>query len=262
MFEAGLYQLMKNDSGISTLVSGRIFGGRAPKTVTDSSYPLVVWSMVSTVDLYSIQGASGYRTKRVQIDSYARTYIDSVKVSDAVRALLQNFRGTLPDGTFVESSVLITDQDFIFEPGASGQLFRHMIEVEISYLSTVIPLIGPTVPPLVTLPYDIAVYVPGTFTSGMVCSEINSVRSFSLPTGLAGSIATLDVATTADSVFSITKNGAEIGTISFAAGNTTGILAMASTASFNRGDTFKVLAPLSPDATAAGISLSLLGSRP
>jgi hypothetical protein len=261
MFEAGLYQLMKNDSGVSALVSGRIFGGRAPKTVTDSSYPLIVWSVVSTVDLYSIQGASGYRTKRVQIDSYARTYIDSVKVSDAVRALLQNFRGTLPDGTFVESSVLITDQDFIFEPGASGQLFRHMIEVEISYLSTVIPLIGPTVPPLVTLPYDIAVYVPGTFTSGMVCSEINSVRSFTLPTGLAGSIAKLDVAATDETVFSLTKNTVEIGTISFAASSSTGVFASTSATSFNSGDAFKVLAPVSPDGTAAGLSLSLLGSR-
>jgi hypothetical protein len=137
-----------------------------------------------------------------------------------------------------------------------------MIEAEISYLSTVVPLIGPTVPPTTTLPYDIAVYVPGTFTSGMVCSEINSVRSFSLPAGLSGSIATLDVAATADTVFSIQKNGAEIGTISFAADATAGIFSMASTASFNRGDTLKVIAPLSPDATAVGLSLSLLGSRP
>jgi Protein of unknown function (DUF3168) len=262
MFEAGLYRLMKNDAGISALVGGRIWGGRAPKTVTDSSYPLIVWTIVSTVDLYSIQGASGYRTKRVQIDSYARTYIDSVKVSDAVRALLQNFRGTLPDGTFVESSVLITDQDFTFEPGISGQLFRHLIEVEISYLSAVAPLIGPTVPPTATLPYDIAVYVPGAFTGGMVCSEINSVRSFTLPASLTGSIATLDTAATADTVFSITKNGAEIGTVAFAASSATGVFAMAAAAPFNRGDIFKVIAPLSPDATAAGLSLSLLGSRP
>lgn len=262
MFEAGLYQLMKNDSGISALVSGRIFGGRAPKTVTDSSYPLIVWAVISTVDLYSIQGASGYRTKRVQIDAYAKTYIDSIKVSDAARALLQNFRGTLPDGTFVDSSVLIADQDFTFEPGISGQLFRHMVEVEISYLSAVIPLIGPTVPPTVTFPYDIAIYVPGAFASSMVCSEINSVRSFSLPSGLSGSIATLDVAATADTVFSIARNGLEIGTVSFAAGSAAGVLAMASSASFNRGDIFKVIAPLSPDATAAGLSLSLLGSRP
>jgi hypothetical protein len=136
MFEAGLYQLLKNDAGVSALVAGRIFGGRIPKTATDSTYPCLVWTVVSTLDLYSSQGASGYRTKRVQIDCYALKYIDAVKVTDAVRAALENFQGDLPDGTSVDRSIVTMDQDFLFEPGASGQLFRRMIEIEIAYLES------------------------------------------------------------------------------------------------------------------------------
>lgn len=137
MFEVGLMQLLKNNSDITALVSGRIFAGRIPKNATDSTYPCVVWTIVSTTDDPIIQGSSGFRFKRVQIDTYGHTskggYMATTRVSDVIRRALTGFHGSFPDGTFVDSSVVITDQDFLAEPGVSGELFRRMLEFQIAY---------------------------------------------------------------------------------------------------------------------------------
>jgi hypothetical protein len=130
-------------------------------------------------------------------------------------------------------------------------------------LTKIIPLGGglPAVVPATSMPYDISLYVPGVFTSSQNCAEMNIVRAFTLPGGLGGSIAKLDAAPTSSAVFSIQRNGSQIGTITFGAGATTGTLAMASPAFFNPTDTLRIVAPSSADATAAGLSLSILGSR-
>jgi hypothetical protein len=137
MFEVGLMQLLKNDSGVAALISGRLFGGRVPKDATNSTYPCAVWTVATTVDLYSSDGQSGYRTSRVQFDAYAIKYIDVLNVKEAIKAALQNFKqATLPDGTFVDRMVVIEDRDFETEPGISGQLYRRLLEVEIAYIES------------------------------------------------------------------------------------------------------------------------------
>lgn len=111
------------------------------------------------------------------------------------------------------------------------------------------------------LAYDIAILVTGTFLSLQTCMEVNVVRAFTLPASLTGSIAKLDTAATASTVFSITQNGTSIGSITFAASGTTGTFTFASPVTFAAGDIFRVIAPASPDATAAGLSVTFKGSR-
>ena len=143
MFEVGLIQFLKNNTGIAALVSGRVFAGRIPKNADAATYPCIVWTVASTMDNPIISGTSGFRMKRVQLDCYDRinrvnetghSYVANVRVADAVRSAFQTFlHGTFPDGTKVDSCVIISDQDFPDEPGDSGQLFRRMIEVQIAY---------------------------------------------------------------------------------------------------------------------------------
>jgi hypothetical protein len=137
-FEAGIYKLLKEDATVSSLISGRIFGSRVPKGF--NNYPCLVWQTAATQEPWSIQGASGFRIKRIQFDAYATTYAESVAVADAARAVLKNFRGNLPAddssppvSSFVNGVVILTDMDFPYEPGASGYVFRHMFEAEVQY---------------------------------------------------------------------------------------------------------------------------------
>jgi len=142
--EAGMYQYMKQDPGVSSYVGGRIFGSKLPKDKT--AMPAIVWTVVLTQELGShAHGSSGLRSKRFQIDSYASKYMDSVKTSDAVRALFQNFSGTLPDGSSVNGCIIIRDMDFPYEPGTSGYVYRHLLEIDVIYSEYVTPFIGPNV---------------------------------------------------------------------------------------------------------------------
>ena len=132
--EIGLRNLLVNDSGVSALINSRIWGGLAPLNPT---YPVVVFTVAHTSDLYSIQGASGYRTKRIQFDCYAQKYNDALAVADAVRAVLQSFVGTVNDNAkniSVLSVITISDMDFPFEPGSTDRIFRRMLEFQVTYL--------------------------------------------------------------------------------------------------------------------------------
>lgn len=79
--------------------------------------------------------------------------------------------------------------------------------------------------------------------------------------GLPESYCKALVAATGSTTFSMQKNGVQFGTFNFAGGATTATFTMASSTTFNAGDTFKVVAPAGQDATLADISLNLKGLR-
>ena len=71
--------------------------------------------------------------KRIQFDSYAKAYLDTISISDAIRSSLKAFIGTLPDGTVVNGCIVVSEADFPYEPGTSGFIQRHMMEIDIMY---------------------------------------------------------------------------------------------------------------------------------
>lgn len=113
--------------------------------------------------------------------------------------------------------------------------------------------------------YDIVLYWPAVFPAAQVCLELNVVRPFALSLNLTGSIAQLDIAPSAAMVFNITRTTggvtATIGSINFASGATAGTLTFAAAVTFAAGDKLEVVAPGAADLTAAGLSLTLMGSR-
>lgn len=121
---------------------------------------------------------------------------------------------------------------------------------------------GATALEFVDKPADPMVYVPGAYTNSQVLFKGTPVRPWNFPSGLTGSVANLDVAATASTVFSLQKNGTQFGTITVAASGTTGTLAAGSATSFNgTTDVFSIVGPASADATAAGLSFTLKGVR-
>jgi hypothetical protein len=66
---------------------------------------------------------------------------------------------------------------------------------------------------------------------------------------------------TAQADLDVQKNGASIGTITFAASANTATFAFASEAAFTAGDRLTVLAPGSQDASLADISITFKGTR-
>jgi hypothetical protein len=80
------------------------------------------------------------------------------------------------------------------------------------------------------------------------------------PAGLTGSNCWAEVAADAEAVFSITKNGSEVGTATFAAAGSSATLAMASATAFSAGDILRIVSP-AQDTTLAGLAWSLRAVR-
>lgn len=110
-------------------------------------------------------------------------------------------------------------------------------------------------------PYDIAAYIPGAPAASQVMVRIVAARDFVLPKDLTGSVGQLIDSATSTTAFDIHKNGGSIGTMSFAGAASTATFTFASDVSFESGDILAVIAPASPDATAAGLSFTFAGVR-
>lgn len=79
--------------------------------------------------------------------------------------------------------------------------------------------------------------------------------------GMSAGVAEARVASTGTAAYSIQKNDVEIGTITFSAGNVTGVFSLPSNTTFVPGDRLSVVAPNPRDATLSGVVMSLVGSR-
>ena len=112
-----------------------------------------------------------------------------------------------------------------------------------------------------TSPYDIAGYLPGQLSAGQVLFRIEMVRSVILPVGLTGSRAVCQVAPTSPVTLTLKQNGNTIGTISFAASATTASFSFAGQVVLAAGDVFELDAPAPADASFAGPSYTITGTR-
>ncbi|RUW41532.1 hypothetical protein EOA37_09735 [Mesorhizobium sp. M2A.F.Ca.ET.015.02.1.1] len=107
---------------------------------------------------------------------------------------------------------------------------------------------------------EFSFFFASTFLANELLAQHIASRAFSLPSALSGSHGGAGVAATASTVLTIKKNGSSAGTATWAISGTVPTLAMASPTSFAIGDVMTIVAPGTPDATLANVSLSLLGS--
>lgn len=145
MFVKGLYMLLAQDAGVSAIAGSGIYFILQPK---GTSVPSVVLSCVSTGDLYSMAGNTGLRDGLWQIDCYASDYYSSNALMLAVRDLLENYTGNLPDADATEiiSSIVEKSWDMPYEPGGKGFIFRSLLEVRFRYYDTSLPVSTPSNP--------------------------------------------------------------------------------------------------------------------
>lgn len=108
--------------------------------------------------------------------------------------------------------------------------------------------------------YDLASFDTDRPGTGELLVKIYPL-GVTFPVGLAESQAGAEVEAEAEAVFSITKNGIEFATLTFATGSAIGVFACASDTSFGDGDVLRVIAPIPRDATLSGVAATLVGYR-
>jgi hypothetical protein len=110
-------------------------------------------------------------------------------------------------------------------------------------------------------PYDIAGYLPGIPITGQILFRIEMVRAVTLPAGLTGSRAVCQTAPTNAVTLPLYQSGTFIGSIDFAAGAMSGTFTFAAQVILNPGDVLELDAPNPADATFAGPSYTITGTR-
>lgn len=109
--------------------------------------------------------------------------------------------------------------------------------------------------------YDVAIYRPGIYGISLRLVKVVFDRTAIYPPNLTGSEGLLDVAATAQTDFDLQKNGVSFGTCRVAAAAKVATFISASGTTFAAGDYYEVFAPSTSDVTAAGLSVSLKGTR-
>lgn len=109
--------------------------------------------------------------------------------------------------------------------------------------------------------FDFGGYLAGQPSGSAKIFRMVTDRPFRLPSGLGGAQANLGTAATAQTDYDLQKNGASIGTMRFAAAATTATFIFASDVDFAIGDVFGIVAPASPDSTAADHSWMIPGYK-
>lgn len=109
--------------------------------------------------------------------------------------------------------------------------------------------------------YMIGMTYVGSPTGSEVILSHPAALSFILPASIPDSQFKADVAATAESIFTLKKNGGSIGTLTFAIAGTAASISFATAVSFAVGDKLTLEAPGSPDSTLADLGLTLKGTR-
>lgn len=118
-------------------------------------------------------------------------------------------------------------------------------------------------------PFDVSSYSGGgVLTASQNLQRVTFARQVIFPANLTGSQATADAAATASTVLTISRAPAatpntfsSIGTITFGAGSATATFTFTASVTFAAGDVLRIQGPGTPDATLAGVSVTLAGTR-
>lgn len=108
---------------LAPVAGGRHHWVRAPQK---TPLPYIVLSRIGGRRDYHLQGASGLVASRVQVDCYARSYLECKALARAVALILSGYRGGVIQGTFLDSERDLPASD-------SGEV-NHLFRVSLDFM--------------------------------------------------------------------------------------------------------------------------------
>ncbi len=127
-FEQGLYQLLTEDPYVGAIVGKNVFCSQLPK---GAAFPAIVFHTIATMPISDLDMTAGLEPRRVQVDCISAVdQFGARALARAVKNLLVDYQGTLPDGTVVSATILNDDPDLPYEVGALGYAFGVGVDIE------------------------------------------------------------------------------------------------------------------------------------
>lgn len=139
MIFEGLHKLLAADTTLKALLGNArgdktdgIFPMVAPKEVT---VPYVVYLQVRATPLISYAGANRLTYTRWRYLCHAADYTTAKKVAEAVKGVLNGYKGTLTDSqaTPVESSFLAFESDSV-DQDLKATIYNCVVDIDMQYV--------------------------------------------------------------------------------------------------------------------------------
>lgn len=110
-------------------------------------------------------------------------------------------------------------------------------------------------------PYIIVYYIPGRIIPDYFYPQHIFTHTVTIPQNFTLSKCTSRYIASSNFVFSIRKNGIEVGTLTFIANTSNAVFASSNSITFNAGDILEVKSQAIPDASLYDVSISIYGTR-
>lgn len=113
-----------SDTALGGLIGSRVHPLMLPQAPT---VPALTYQTVSTLPMHTLQQASALQRIRMQIDVWAKTYLDVETVATALNTCLDGFRGVMggSPGLHVQGAFRAMERDWYDE---APQLYRRTID--------------------------------------------------------------------------------------------------------------------------------------
>ena len=107
--EKALVNILQNDAAVANVVAARIYPETMPQ---GASLPVIIYHIISGAWDITMDGEMNLARSRFQFDQWAAEYKQARELSDAVRAALDGYSGTV--GTVEIEAIRLLDEDDLF----------------------------------------------------------------------------------------------------------------------------------------------------
>ncbi len=128
MIEAGLSQLITQSAEFSNQAGARLNPVLLPE---DSPLPAATYQRITTNELYTLEERIGVSQVRIQFDTWASVYGDAKSLMQAIADVLDNYAGTLPNGTRILGTQLVNCKDLYH---ASARIYHVSTDYFFQYI--------------------------------------------------------------------------------------------------------------------------------
>lgn len=129
MIESGIVQLVQADATVLSLAPVGGFYAQLPKL---QALPCWSYLYVSDVPTYTLQGVDNLTNRRLQIDVFGDTDVNTLTLATAIDQVLSGYAGTLSESTVVQGIFRTNVIDF-FDPDA--RTYRRLLEYSVWFVA-------------------------------------------------------------------------------------------------------------------------------
>lgn len=136
---SAIYHYLQTRTGLTALVSTRVYPSAAPSSVAK---PYITYVKISSEHTSHQTASSGLAAPLYQFDVWADSALSAEAVYEQLRLALDTFSGTMGTGAYATTveRVIVQDDDEGHEPpkdGSQQATYRHRIDVTIWHRETV-----------------------------------------------------------------------------------------------------------------------------